>query len=186
MPQHYTIPLRTHRPQSIGMNYGEIYRLLNAYPTLTVFYNGPKCGASAPDHMHFQAICSGMLPLQTNWPRLSRGSEVLLSKDERGAVAAVRDFAVPVFSIRTTDQHTGEQLFRKLYSALPMHGGETEPMMNIIAWRDGDDYQVVVIPRTKHRPDCYLPTARRSVSSVRARSTWRASSSHHAPKTSRR
>lgn len=156
MPQHYTIPLRTHRPQSIGMNYGEIYRLLNAYPTLTVFYNGPKCGASAPDHMHFQAICSGMLPLQTNWPRLSRGSEVLLSKDERGAVAAVRDFAVPVFSIRTTDQHTGEQLFRKLYSALPMHGGETEPMMNIIAWRDGDDYQVVVIPRTKHRPDCYF------------------------------
>ena len=41
MPQHFTIPLRAHRPQSIGMNYGEIYRLLNAYPTLTVFYNGP-------------------------------------------------------------------------------------------------------------------------------------------------
>ena len=156
MPQHFTIPLRTHRPQSIGMNYGEIYRLLNAYPTLTVFYNGPKCGASAPDHMHFQAVCSGMLPLQTNWPRLSRDTEVLIKNDERGAITAVRGFAVPVFSIRTTDQHTGEQLFRKLYSALPMHGGDTEPMMNIIAWRDGDDYQVVVIPRTKHRPDCYF------------------------------
>ena len=156
MPRHFTIPLRTHRPQSIGMNYGEIYRLLNAYPTLTVFYNGPKCGASAPDHMHFQAVCSGMLPLQTNWPRLSRDTEVLIKNDERGAITAVRGFAVPVFSIRTTDQHTGEQLFRKLYSALPMHGGVTEPMMNIIAWRDGDDYQVVVIPRTKHRPDCYF------------------------------
>ena len=156
MPQHFTIPLRTHRPQSIGMNYGEIYRLLNAYPTLTVFYNGPKCGASAPDHMHFQAVCSGMLPLQTNWPRLSRDTEVLIKNDERGAITAVRGFAVPVFSIRTTDQHTGEQLFRKLYSALPMYGGDTEPMMNIIAWRDGDDYQVVVIPRTKHRPDCYF------------------------------
>ena len=155
MPQHFTIPLRAHRPQSICMNYGEIYRLLNAYPTLTVFYNGPKCGASAPDHMHFQAICSGLLPLQTYWPRLSRDVEVLAKRDERGTIAAVRGFAVPVFSIRTSDQQTGEQLFRKLYSAMPLREDETEPMMNIVAWRDGDDYQVVVIPRRKHRPDCY-------------------------------
>ena len=155
MPQHFTIPLRAHRPQSIAMNYGEIYRLLNAYPTLTVFYNGPKCGASAPDHMHFQAICSGLLPLQTYWPRLSRDTEVLAKRDERGMIAAVRGFAVPVFSIRTSDQQTGEQLFRKLYSTLPVREDESEPMMNIVAWRDGDDYQVVVIPRRKHRPNCY-------------------------------
>ena len=156
MPQHFTIPLRAHRPQSIGLNYGEIYRLLNAYPSLTVFYNGPKCGASAPDHMHFQAICSGMLPLQTEWPRLSRDCEVLVKKEGHGDIVGVRGFAVPVFAIRTSDQSAGEQLFRVLYSALPMHGGDTEPMMNIVAWRDGSDYQVVVIPRRKHRPDCYF------------------------------
>ena len=156
MPQHFTIPLRAHRPQSIGLNYGEIYRLLNAYPSLTVFYNGPKCGASAPDHMHFQAICSGMLPLQTEWPRLSRDCEVLVKKEGHGDIVGVRGFAVPVFAICTSDQSAGEQFFRVLYSALPMHGGDTEPMMNIVAWRDGSDYQVVVIPRRKHRPDCYF------------------------------
>ena len=156
MPQHYTIPLRAHRQQSIGLNFGEIYRLLNAYPSLTVFYNGPKCGASAPDHMHFQAICSGMLPLQTDWQRLCRDADVLDSRDSKGTISAVRGFTVPVFAIRSADQATGEQLFRALYAAMPMHGGDTEPMMNIVAWRDGADYVVVVTPRRKHRPDCYF------------------------------
>ena len=156
MPQHFTIPLRAHRMQSIGMNYGEIYRLLNAYPTLTVFYNGPKCGASAPDHMHFQAICSGHLPLQTDWPRLSRDTEVLVKKDGKGEIAALKNTLTPMFTIRCSDTATGEQLFRVLYSTLPMHGGDTEPMMNILAWRDGDAYLTVVIPRDKHRPDCYF------------------------------
>ena len=156
MPMHFTIPLRAHRPQSIGMNYGEIYRLLDAYPTLTVFYNGPKCGASAPDHMHFQAICSGMLPLQNDWARLSRDIDTIATKDGKGSLAAVRGTAIPLFVIRSTDAATGEQMFRLLYASMPMHGGDTEPMMNIVAWRDGDAYLSVVIPRSKHRPDCYF------------------------------
>lgn len=155
MPQHFTIALRAHRPQSIGINYGEMYKLLNIYPALTVFYNGPKCGASAPDHMHFQAICSGLLPLQTDWARLSRDMEVLIKKDDKGEIAAIPT-AIPLFVIRCTDTATGEQLFRILHSVLPMHGGDTEPMMNIVAWRDGDSYITVVIPRAKHRPDCYF------------------------------
>ena len=156
MPLHFTIPLRAHRPQSIGMNYGEIYKLLTTYPTLTVFYNGPKCGASAPDHMHFQAVCSGLLPLQSDWPRLSHNLETLIQKDNKGALSAIKGSAIPLFAIRTTDAATGEQLFRQLYAAIPMHGGDTEPMMNIVAWRDDDYYLTIVIPRSKHRPDCYV------------------------------
>ncbi len=158
MPQHFTIPLRAHRPQSIGMNYGEVYRLLDAYPTLTVFYNGPKCGASAPDHMHFQAICSGLLPLQTDWARLSHNLDTLIKKDDKGELSAIKGTVVPLFVIRCTDQTTGEQLFRQLYTSLPMHGGDTEPMMNILSWRDSDSYLTVIIPRSKHRPDCYFAT----------------------------
>ena len=157
MPQHFTIPLRAHRPQSIGINYGEIYRLLNAYPTLTVFYNGPKCGASAPDHMHFQAVSKGMLPLQNEWGRLSRNLDTLIQKD-KGELAAIMGAAIPLFVIKSSDTATGESLFRQLYAALPMHGGDTEPMMNIVAWRDDNCYLVVVIPRSKHRPDCYFAT----------------------------
>ena len=155
MPLHFTIPLRAHRPQSIGINFGEIYRLLNAYPTLTVFYNGPKCGASAPDHMHFQAICSGLLPLQNEWGRLSRNLDTIINK-EKGQLAAIKGAAIPLFVIKSNDTATGEGLFRQLYAALPMHGGDTEPMMNIVAWRDDNCYLVVVIPRSKHRPDCYF------------------------------
>lgn len=155
MPQHFTIPLRSHRPQSIGINYGEIYRLLNTYPTLTVFYNGPKCGASAPDHMHFQAICSGMLPLQNDWARLSRNIDTVITK-EKGELSVIRGAAIPLFVIKSNDITTGEMLFRQLYASLPMHGGDTEPMMNIVAWHDNDQYIVVVIPRSKHRPDCYF------------------------------
>ena len=156
MPLHFTIPLRAHRPQSIGMNYGEIYRLLNTYPTLTVFYNGPKCGASAPDHMHFQAVCSGLLPLQNDWARLSHDLDTIIRKEGKGELSALNGTAIPMFVIRCNDAATGEQLFRLLYAALPMHGGDTEPMMNIVAWRDGDTYLTVVIPRSKHRPDCYF------------------------------
>ena len=156
MPLHFTIPLRAHRPQSIGLNYSEIYRLLNAYPSLTIFYNGPKCGASAPDHMHFQAISSNLLPLQIEWPRLSRDMETLIKIDNKGELGVVHNFVVPLFVIRSINGSTGEQLFRTLYSAMPMHGGDTEPMMNIVSWRDENEYIVVVIPRSKHRPDCYF------------------------------
>ena len=155
MPQHFTIPLRNHRPQSIGMNYGEIYKLLRLHPTLTVFYNGPKCGASAPDHMHFQAINSGMLPLQTEWQRLCRDLETIISKD-KGELSAVKSFIVPAFAIRCSDAATGESLFKTLYAAMPMHGGDTEPMMNIVAWKEDDGCVAIVIPRAKHRPTCYF------------------------------
>ena len=70
LPVHFTIPSRHHQLQAIAENYVQIHRLLRAYPQLMVFYNGPKCGASAPDHLHFQAGTSGILPLQRDWQRL--------------------------------------------------------------------------------------------------------------------
>ena len=158
LPAHYTIPSRSHKPQNISACYGEIYKILGQYPELMVFYNGPKCGASAPDHMHLQAGTNGLLPLQTDWPRLSRNLDVLLSDNGQGDIAAITDFAVPAFVVRCTRPSVGEALFRKLYAALPMRGGDTEPMMNIIAWREADTMLAVVIPRAKHRPDCYFAT----------------------------
>ena len=67
LPIHFTIPAKKHQPQAIYKNYGEMHRFLSLHSELMVFYNGPKCGASAPDHLHFQAGTSGILPLQTNW-----------------------------------------------------------------------------------------------------------------------
>ena len=161
LPTHYTLPTMSHQPQRIDKLYPEIHRLLTEYPELMVFYNGPKCGASAPDHAHLQAGTNGILPLQTAWQRLSRNLTSLnpqpstLNEDE--GIFLISDYPCPALLIRTRAKDTDQKLFKQLYKALNEEQGATgeEPMMNIVSWRTGDDFNSVVFPRRKHRPDCY-------------------------------
>ena len=156
LPVHFTIPATKHQPQSIYRHYGEMHRLLSLHSELMVFYNGPKCGASAPDHLHFQAGTSGVLPLQTNWQRLSRSLTDVISLNDEEKISVLSDFLVPAFVIISKSEDSDEELFHRLYRSMPMRGDESEPMMNIIAWRKGDEFISVVIPREKHRPDAYF------------------------------
>ena len=156
LPIHFTIPARKHQPQSVYKNYGEMHRFLSLHSELMVFYNGPKCGASAPDHLHFQAGTSGILPLQANWQRLSRNLTDIISLNDDEKIALIHDFVVPAFVIISKSEDSDEALFQRLYKSMPVRGDETEPMMNIIAWRKGDEYISVVIPREKHRPEAYF------------------------------
>lgn len=155
LPIHFTIPARKHQDQLIAGHYGEIYKILSIYPDLLVFYNGPKCGASAPDHLHFQAGASGVVPLQIEWQRISRNREVLLSIDAHNDISFLPTYLCPAFLIRSNNASDNQSLFKQLYNALPQHAGDTEPMMNILAWRVGNEYITVVIPRNRHRPTCY-------------------------------
>ena len=155
LPVHFTIPTRQHRPQDIMKLYPEIHRLLEAYPQLTVLYNGPKCGASAPDHAHLQAGSSGVLPLQRALQRLSRNmTEVVRTGDDEG-IFLLGDYPAAAFVLRSRSAETDTALFHRLYKVLPLRSDETEPMMNIISWWTADGFISVVLPRTKHRPDCY-------------------------------
>lgn len=156
LPVHFTIPARKHQPQLIYKNYGEIHRFISLHSDLMVFYNGPKCGASAPDHLHFQAGTNGILPLQTNWQRLSRNLTDIISLNDEEKISVVSDFIVPAFVIISKSAESDEALFRRLYKAMPQRGDETEPMMNIISWRKGEEFISVVIPREKHRPEAYF------------------------------
>lgn len=156
LPVHFTIPARKHQPQLIYKNYGEMHRFISLHSDLMVFYNGPKCGASAPDHLHFQAGTNGILPLQTNWQRLSRNLTDIISLNDEEKISVVRDFIVPAFVIISKSAESDEALFRRLYKAMPQRGNETEPMMNIISWRKGEEFISVVIPREKHRPEAYF------------------------------
>lgn len=156
LPVHFTIPARKHQPQLIYKNYGEMHRFISLHSDLMVFYNGPKCGASAPDHLHFQAGTNGILPLQTNWQRLSRNLTDIISLNDEEKISVVRDFIVPAFVIISKSAESDEALFRRLYKAIPQRGDETEPMMNIISWRKGEEFISVVIPREKHRPEAYF------------------------------
>jgi len=155
LPSHFTIPCVRHEPQRILNYYGEIHKLLDEYPEMMVFYNGPKCGASAPDHAHFQAGTSGRLPLQLSWQRLSRNLTQIYSLNDGEDISVIEEYPCPALLIRSRSQYGDEQLFRRLYEALPMQDDDEEPMLNIVSWRRDDDYLSVVFPRRKHRPDCY-------------------------------
>ena len=155
LPVHFTIPSRHHQQQAIAENYVQIHRLLRVYPQLMVFYNGPKCGASAPDHLHFQAGTSGILPLQRDWQRLYETSLPLLKLNDAEGIYEIKDYVCPALAIVSHTEKHDVELFSRLYEALPLKEDETEPMMNIVAWRNGEAFISVVFPREKHRPDCY-------------------------------
>ena len=120
-----------------------------------IFYNGPKCGASAPDHLHFQAGTSGILPLQRDWQRLRETSVPLLKLNGTEGIYEIKDYICPAFAIVSQTEMNNVKLFSYLYEALPLKDDETEPMMNIVAWRSEEGFVSVVFPREKHRPDCY-------------------------------
>ena len=162
LPMHFTLPTLKHTPQAIKEMYGEIYRLLNKSPELVVFYNGPKCGASAPDHAHLQAGVPSILPLTDSWQRLSRETTTIVKLSENDEIAVINEYPCPALVIRCHLAEAGEQLFREFYEAYESDGtnetngtNESEPMMNIVAWRRGDEYLSVIFPRAKHRPACY-------------------------------
>ena len=156
LPEHFTLPSINHQLQHIMSAPVAIHEVLNQCPDLLVFYNGPKCGASCPDHLHLQAGTSGIVPLQTYWQKLTK--ELLYSEEKdgkEGTVSLVTDYACPAIAIRSGSVDSYKRLFDIVYNALPMQADDTEPMMNILAWRDGETTLTVVIPRKKHRPDCY-------------------------------
>ena len=158
LPMHFTIPARRHHPQQIRGMYGEMIQLLVHYPELMVFYNGPLCGASAPDHAHLQAGTSGILPLQKEWQRLSRNLTEVARRGDDATLSVVEDYPCPALVIRARNRRSSERMFASLYHALPKMADQSEPMMNIVAWRGDDEFISVVFPRKKHRPDCYFKT----------------------------
>ena len=155
LPVHFTIPTQQHQPQRILPMIGELLELAKRNPQLTLLYNGPHCGASAPDHAHLQAVSSGMLPLQTSWQRLSRNLLEIVKTGEDEGIWQVSDYLAAAFVVKSHTPEHAERLFRRLYACLPAADDDTEPMMNVISWMQGDSLLTVVLPRRKHRPSCY-------------------------------
>ena len=184
LPKHFTIPLRHHRKQQIFDYYEDMMEITSQLKEMFVFYNGPKCGASAPDHMHFQAGSRGVVPLERDWnklykPNLSRiwpiSEEEYLEAVKMDMVAdstgvfSLRNYLCPGIVIITRTPHANKVLFEKVYRSLPINEDEYEPMMNIMAWSQSnaaDGYErivSVILPRTKHRPDCYFKEGKEQV-----------------------
>ena len=158
LPIHFTLPTVKHQPQRILPMFGEMLKLAESNTAITLLYNGPHCGASAPDHAHLQAVSSGILPLQQAWQRLSRNLVEVVKDEEDNGIWQVADYPAAAFVIRSYQKNVGERLFRRIYDALPPAEDQTEPMMNIIMWQSDGAVLSVVLPRRKHRPACYTAT----------------------------
>ncbi|MBP3639492.1 MAG: DUF4922 domain-containing protein [Muribaculaceae bacterium] len=146
-PRHLTIPAVGHTPQRIQGRVADMLALAAELPGYTVFYNGPRCGASAPDHMHFQAGNSDFLPI---WQALDAAPLRTVADDGAGTRLSVcTALPVNVFVVDAATPEAGERMFDRLYRVLPE--GEEEPMMNLLAAGS----RLVVVPRKRHRPSFY-------------------------------
>ncbi len=129
-PHHFTIPAREHTPQLISGRVGDMAALALAMPGFTIFYNGPCCGASAPDHFHFQAGDSDRF----NLPDAPSGlTEILI--------------------LRASTPQQLQERFNAILAELPPC--EPEPMLNLLCRADGSGLRLWVMPRVAHRPDFY-------------------------------
>lgn len=151
-PRHLTIPDNSHTDQLISGRIADMMRLAAELEDYTVFYNGPRCGASAPDHMHFQAGNSDFLTLA---PALEDAEHKVIATDGDATLALVDSLPLKVFVIDADDPEAGQRLFDRLYAAIPVPEGEKEPMMNILCYPTPAGVRLVVIPRKRHRPSFY-------------------------------
>jgi hypothetical protein len=133
LERHMTIVHREHRPQRIVGHIADMVALANALPGYFVIYNGPECGASAPDHMHFQACSARGVPI--------------LEDVEKSRGGTIPDYARHVVVIRERD---AERMIVRLADIIPP--GDPEPMLNLALFKKGHDIVAALFPRKKHRP----------------------------------
>lgn len=151
-PRHLTIPEQAHVDQSIATRIGDMLELAKSLSDYVIFYNGPKCGASAPDHAHFQAGNKGFLPIEKDWQ--SRIAEKVVG-NESATLWYLNDAPRATLVIESASKESAVALFDLIYRSLEVNEGEYEPMMNVLAMYEENRWVVFVFPRAKHRPACY-------------------------------
>ncbi|OAV72797.1 ATP adenylyltransferase (5',5'''-P-1,P-4-tetraphosphate phosphorylase II) [Bacteroidales bacterium Barb6] len=151
-PEHFTISSREHAAQEILPRFADFLDLSRQLEACTVFYNGPKSGASAPDHLHFQAVTRRRMPVERELnEQLSRSRLVL--ETSGGRLYALTDYLHNCFVIKARTRETATALFRTVYNALDIEPDETEPKMNLFALCDRQEGQtLILVPRRRHRP----------------------------------
>lgn len=157
-PEHFTVAHREHKPQQILPALPALARLaIDLEGHYTLLYNGPRCGASAPDHLHVQAGSSGFLPIEDEYDRIITEAGEKIA-DTRGLLAfGVAEFLRPFISLECDDETLLVEGFNRVYSAMRTHAAENdEPMMNLLLWFHEGEWKVLIFPRSKHRPSFYF------------------------------
>jgi hypothetical protein len=154
-PQHYTISDLNHRPQSLEEHLGLFLHLAwDLAPSLAVFYNGPSCGASAPDHLHFQACPAGSLPIEA---QLDDGRPVVpVAKHLTASIFRADRLGRAVLMIEGSAAEHLTGAIKKILSVLKTTAvSGTEPMLNLHGVFKEGKWRILLFPRQKGRPDLY-------------------------------
>jgi hypothetical protein len=139
---HLTIAHREHRPQRISNQFGNMLDLAAALPGYFVIYNGPECGASAPDHMHFQAGSRALFPI---------------AKDTAGLTSVtVPNYKRNVFLFRESHRRALiDRIDRAIALLAELTGKRPEPLVNIAVFYERGEWVTYLFPRGKHRPEAF-------------------------------
>lgn len=151
-PKHLTVPALEHTAQRIKERFADMLDLAARAEDYIVFYNGPKCGASAPDHVHFQAGNKGFLPIEQEWKYKKAGNIVTY---KTATLLYLNDAPRTTLVMEASNREDATALFNIVYHAMELKPGEDEPMMNILAWVENGRWISCIFPRAKHRPSCY-------------------------------
>jgi hypothetical protein len=153
--QHYTISNVNHIPQEIEKFLGTFFSLAKDFAGFTVFYNGPKCGASAPDHFHFQACPSGAIPVERDVEEVRHRE--LIGKVGGVSCFMIKDYGRRVLALESADVAELESYILNLLRSMKKVLATTEePMLNILCSFHQNSWRVIIFPRRKHRPDVYF------------------------------
>jgi len=160
---HFTITCNRHIDQRFIGNAQTLLELAAAMQGFTVFYNGPECGASAPDHLHFQAGESSFMPVTNDFDRL-KNSERLIYSGNNTKVWAFDNYLRKMISIETNSMEDGLEVIRTYYQYFnAIQPEKVEPMMNALcSWKEGC-WTIHLFPRKAHRPSHFYEEGEKQI-----------------------
>ena len=155
-PDHLVIAAARHTDQSIWHRYIDMLDLAGKYEDFTFFYNGPRSGASAPDHHHFQAAPQGLIPLQEALDALPSDDLEYVASVQDASLYHYRKFTTGVFFLRSDTTKSAAKLFYRILDCADTPEGESEPLFNLYTYRKDNEYRSIIIFRSRHRPHHYF------------------------------
>ncbi|MDR1258053.1 MAG: DUF4922 domain-containing protein [Tannerellaceae bacterium] len=151
--EHFTIASRHHVEQRIYARFADLLKASRQLSDFTLFYNGPQCGASAPDHLHFQAVTGSYMPIDNEIP-LFKGEPFI--ENVHGKISLLTGYMRNGFIIESATEEGCCFLFTHIYNVLPIPEGDAEPRMNLFCrYTQAGGWIVALISRTAHRPRQY-------------------------------
>ena len=162
--EHFTIPTKEHVPQEIKVNFKNMLLLVKELPDHTLFYNGPQCGASAPDHFHFQAGNKSFLPIERKYNHLKNETKESWFINEKISIWGTDKYPGKFIAFESGHIPSLLTAFRIVYSGLEgITRTEQEPLMNILALFENQSWRIILFPRNEHRPSYYYEKADKNI-----------------------